>query len=234
MIHARLIRPLSGALALGAVLALSPAPAGESPTSADWKRIKREWARLSPSERAAYTSLVRARVAAIRRGPASAAAAESCASAAEEVTALPFTDTGDTTGAADDLNLAAAGSCAGGGNQFAQTGNGPDLVYALRTDQSCDLQLTLTPTAVSPMENDLALYVILDCANQAASCIAVEDTGVAGESESITFSATGTLLYYVVVDGWNGDAGPFRLDVAESGSTGCMLVPVEVQSFSVE
>lgn len=196
----------------------------------DWRRVKREWLRLSAAEREAYAAIVRARARQAARGPVSPAAAESCSGAGEEIGALPFSDSASTAGAADDVNLGASGMCAGGGNGFPETGSGPDLVYALRTDQTCDLQLTLTPTG----PNDLALYVLSGCANVAASCFAVEDTGIGGQSESLVFTAAGSALYYVVVDGWMGDAGPFRLDVAEAGSTGCMLVPVEVQSFSVE
>jgi len=217
-------------LVLSIVLAV-PALSAE----VDWNRVKREWKSYSASEQAVYRELMERER--LRQDPAGSSASrtpgDTCDDATHEIGSLPFTDdTGDTQGLTDDLNLATSGSCAGGGDQFLGTGTGPDIAYRVRVDTSCELAVQLTPTA--PSSADLALYIVTDCANLAASCVRVSDGGLSGIPETITFVADPTSDYLVIVDGWNGAAGTYTLEITETGSAGCMLTPVRVQSFSID
>ena len=72
----------------------------------------------------------------------------------------------------------------------------------------------------------------LDQAEAAAA--ELNDAGGTGIAENVTFQALAQAEYFVIVDGWADMSGTFDLDITESGSTGCSLVPVEVQSFGVD
>ena len=76
--------------------------------------------------------------------------------------------------------------------------------------------------------------VVTDCADLAGSCVTVADAGGAGVAEIATFTAIAGILYYTISDGSGGGAGTFDLVFAETTGTGCMMVPVELQSFEVE
>lgn len=116
-----------------------------------------------------------------------------------------FTDANDTTGALDDF--VADASC---GNVFPQSGVGPDRVYRFNSTLGCDIQVLMIPTDnIGP--DDLALYVVTDCGNISGSCVGADDTGVAGEFEFVEFTALPNINYYIIVDGFGGDSGPYDL-----------------------
>ena len=214
-----------------AVLVASPLAATERDTT-DWGRVKAEWAELSSLERARYQEQVLRRAA--RAGSSRAGIADDdCDGTTLNLGALPFVDSDDTSAFTDQLDLGASGPCNGGGNQFTGTGTGPEAVYRVRVDAACQLDVTLVPTAPTP-GNDLALYILNGCSDPAALCLAVQDTGGPGESETILLDADTAFVYFVVVDGWAGDAGPYTLTISEVGGAGCTLVPVEIQRFDVE
>jgi len=158
---------------------------------------------------------------------------ESCDAAAFEVTTVPFVATASTVGAVDDLDLGQLDDCAGGGNAFAATGQGPDLVFKLQVDRSCTLNVHLQPDDPAV---DLALYVIGNCDPEflSSTCRGVDDAGGPGAAEDVAFVADPLVAYFVVVDGFAGAAGPFTLSVTDASGGGCSLVPVRVQSFSVD
>jgi len=158
---------------------------------------------------------------------------DSCDDATFEVTALPFADAGDTTGSDDDLDLSLETElCVGGGNQFPGTGTGPDTIYRFQVDVICEVEITLTPDPAV----DLSLYAVGSCESEslAATCQGVSDDGVEGVSESIRFRAIPLTVYFVVVDGYDGAAGGYSLNADEITDTGCSLIPVELQNFTVE
>ncbi len=167
---------------------------------------------------------------------------DTCVAATHEVGPLPYNPPASTTVAAvDDYNLpadleaptcTAPTSCTGSGPGsslprgavFAGTGTGPDRAYRIRTDQSCDLTITLDPTAAE----DLALIVYQgSCSNSLGDCVCVDDSDIGGVAESVVLSAVAGVDYFLVVDGYStgavppGPSGPFTLSIA---GTGCELV----------
>jgi hypothetical protein len=104
-------------------------------------------------------------------------------------------------------------------------------VFEVVTSADCTLDAIMTPAS----NLDLALYVVdTDCSDVDANCVALDDDGGPGTIENVTFDAIADTSYYVVVDGFAGSAGAFSLEIRENGSTGCTLVPVELETFSVE
>jgi hypothetical protein len=117
---------------------------------------------------------------------------------------------GDTSGAVDQLNPSfEAEQCAGGGEQFDGTGLGGDLVFELNSPELCHADVTLTPTG----GNDLSLYVLTDCADVDGGCVIISDNGMAGETENVEFLADAGVSYFIVVDSFDGDEGPFEITV---------------------
>ena len=165
---------------------------------------------------------------------------------------FPVVTQNRTVGRLDFIDLGVDGACAGGGPQFTGTGMGPDLSYKVRVDVECDLQVTVRmvttlaeecepdpdqdPPPPDPLEPwDVALYIIrepvlgpdddpiLACFDPASKCVRVSDGGGIGAAETVTFTASTTEVYYVMVDGFTGSSGYFEIDISEDGSTGCKL-----------
>jgi hypothetical protein len=150
---------------------------------------------------------------------------DDCTTATNEISSLPFTDTGTTTGASNALNLVGPGPCLG-----VAFPTGSDVIYRIRVDVACTLLVTETPGSAW----DAVIWVVSDCADPATACVALGDTGGPGSAESLTFSPTPGADYYLVVDGWSGNSGDYTLNITELGTTGCSLVvPVELTSFTV-
>lgn len=148
---------------------------------------------------------------------------DTCTAATLEVSGIPFMDSSTTVGETDDYVY---GLTCFGFNEM--SGIGPDLAYRIRTDLTCDITVE-----VDPLANDLALFVLTDCDN-AATCVGGDDSNGSGFPEQVSFTATAGTEYFIVVDGFNGASDAFDLTVTEDSSTGCQLVPVELQSFSIE
>lgn len=208
-----------------------------APEDVDWDRVKRIWDTLSAEERSNYDRLAQDLLNSSRRtgGPLKTPG-ENCSGATYEIGSLPFGDSNTTVGHSDGLALPFFGICAGGGSQFTLTGFGPDLVYKLQTNDDCELSVAMTPT-----DKDMSLYVIVEnlesgnaCQFPAIDCVRISDNGGIGVTETVTFTALKNETYYVWVDGYNGSSGAFSLSVVENSATGCSLVPVELQSFTVE
>jgi len=177
---------------------------------------------------------------------------DTCPAATHEISALPFGPIADTTvGATDNYNLpadttsptcTAPSSCTGAGPAgslprgaiYTGTGTAPDRAWRIRTDANCNVTITMDPTGAQ----DLALIVYeANCSSSLADCACVDDTGVGGVAEQVTLSAVAGTDYFILVDGYStggtppGPSGPYTLQVTGSG---CNLVPVELQGFSVE
>ncbi|MBN1975991.1 MAG: FG-GAP repeat protein, partial [Anaerolineae bacterium] len=91
----------------------------------------------------------------------------------------------------------------------------------LMTDRTCTLDVSMVPAGL----DDLALYVERNsCFDVAGDCAIVDDDGGGGAQEGVQFQAAVGMVYYVVVDGYNGASGPYDLTISEATSTGCRLV----------
>jgi hypothetical protein len=105
--------------------------------------------------------------------------------------------------------------------QYPATGIGLDLAYLIHTDISCDLSVTMLPTG----SDDLSLYVLSpDCSDEAGNCVRVSDDGGIATPETVTFTTGAGQPFYIIVDGYDGEDGPFELTIDELGSSGCRLV----------
>jgi hypothetical protein len=210
---------------------------------------------MSPDELAAYKERLAARVAEKRANPGPLVPADTCVGATFEIGTLPYVPAADTTvGQVDDFNLpadttnptcAASSTCTGAGPAgslprgaiYTGTGTGPDRAYRITPDLSCSVSITMDPTGAQ----DLALIVYqATCSSLLSDCVCVDDTGVGGVAETVTLDMAMGTTYFVVIDGYStggtppGPSGPFTLSITETTATGCMLVPVELQNFSID
>ncbi len=92
-----------------------------------------------------------------------------------------------------------------------QTGSifaGKDLVYAFTAPATATYTVTVTPdTGLDPT------LAVLDSNCTTTTCLGAVDNGNPGDPETFSLSATQGTTYYIVVDGYAGDTGFFRLDV---------------------
>jgi hypothetical protein len=116
------------------------------------------------------------------------AGGDTCASPTV-ISSLPFNDTGNTTGAADDIRLT---GCSG-----ILSMPGPDLIYAFTVFAGNNLTFTLTTTDQS---YDPAIYIRTACQQTSGSCVARSDSGNAGQPETITIAGLAPGTYYLYVD----------------------------------
>ena len=127
------------------------------------------------------------------------------------VDALPFSATGDTTGAANDYSYA-AGEC------LPETGGwgagSSDHAYAFTPDTDGTYEITLSGF-------DSNLYVVTDCADVGGSCVGGDEEVGGSATESLELELTGGTTYYIIVDGWNNGgntAGSYTLTVEAAGA----------------
>jgi hypothetical protein len=241
------------------ILAFSVGSSLGGPSLAQEIMVKRAIAdTMTPEQLAAYKERLAERMRQRFTAPPTAAPkvpADTCTAATPEVSALPYGPVADTSvGQVDDYNLPAdttnptcssSTTCTGAGPAgslprgaiYTGTGTGPDRAYQIQVDVSCTLNITMDPSGAE----DLALIVYqATCSSLLNDCVCVDDTGVGGVAETVTLNAAAGTDYFIVVDGYSngaappGPSGPFTLSVTETTATGCMLVPVELQSFSVQ
>lgn len=246
---------LMGALALGFGLAIVPAQAQDAVDTSQ-VFVKRAIAeKMSAEQLQAYKVRLAQRKAAgvfdRAKGPGvSLAPGDTCTAATPEVGTLPYGPIADTTvGATDNFDLPADTTtptcvitgCTGAGPAgslpagaiYTGTGTGPDRGWSIRTSANCTLAINMAPTGA-----DLAVIVYqTQCSSSLSDCMCVDDTGVSGAAESVSLSAVAGTQYFVLVDGYStggtppGPSAPYTLGLT---GTGCTLVPVELQGFSVE
>lgn len=87
------------------------------------------------------------------------------------------------------------------------TGTARELVYAIQLPTGGEVELLGMPEE----GYDIALYVVTDCGDLDASCVAASDAGIESAPEQLGFAAAPGQLYYVVVDGNDGSSGLFIL-----------------------
>src|SRR4030095_6722936 len=130
---------------------------------------------------------------------------DTCATAAViDPSRLPFSASSTTFGANNDLDPGQ--SCL----TSPQSTRGPDLVYQFTSGDTQVYNIVATPVG----HYDLSLYVTTDCAS-IASCSG-SDIGGLGDAETVRRNLTAGTTYFIVVDGFGGDAGDFSLTVTPS------------------
>lgn len=132
---------------------------------------------------------------------------ETCASAVViDPSRLPFLVSGTTFGAANDVDPGT--SCF----TSVLSSRGADVVY-----QFTPAVTQLYIIEVSPSGNyDASVYVSTDCST-IPNCISA-DVGGPGVKETIRHSLTAGITYFIVVDGFGGDAGDFVFSFTPSMS----------------
>ncbi len=249
-------KTLAALAVLGFVLASVPAAAQTDVSGIYVKKAIAD--KMTPEQLQAYKETLAQRKAAgaFDRAPAgplaSRAPGDICSAATYELGALPYGPIADTTvGATDNYDLppdvvdptcTAAVTCTGAGPAgslprgaiYTGTGTGPDRGWHIKTSANCTLSLSMTPTG----GQDLALITYLaNCTSSLADCACVSDTGIANQTETVSLNAVAGTEYFIVIDGYAtggtppGPSGPYNLTISGSG---CTLVPVELEGFSIE
>jgi hypothetical protein len=155
-----------------------------------------------------------------------ASAATSAGVAPVEITEVPFTATGDTTGGANSIDFV-PDFCS-----QRTTVDGPEAVFSFTPEAGANLTFTVTPLNA---DYDPAIYVTFA---QAAgdACLWGADANGAGQPETFSISdrLTPGTVHYLYVDSFfdattdpANAQGPFRLDVVGN-------LPAELILFRVE
>ncbi len=82
---------------------------------------------------------------------------------------------------------------------------GTELIYSFTVDQDLDVQVTLSTGSSSKL-----LYLLSQCSNE--SCLEY-DSALSRSAARIDFQAIAEKTYWIVVDTYEGGAGPFELDI---------------------
>lgn len=141
---------------------------------------------------------------------------------APNIAALPFNDTGDTTGATNTVT-AIPGGCSN-----YTTVAGPDQIYTFTTTAGASVTISQSTTSTS---YDGSIYVLSTC-NDGTSCVTGSDAVIGPGTETISAFAFAPGTYALYMDSFyavgNGqESGPYS--VAVTGT-----LPVEVTEFSVD
>ncbi|HPG94283.1 MAG TPA: hypothetical protein PLR28_06990 [Dokdonella sp.] len=191
---------------------------------------------LSPAERAAYDQALADKLTQARLNwvvPNGPVQGDVCTVPAPGAV-NPFTNSSTTVGATNNYDIAT--TCGVGQTLFGGTGASLDVTYGVVTDANCQVTVSADPTGTNW---DLALYVLqapgAACtalpALADAQCITMDDDGASNTTETVTFSAIAGTEYFVIIDGFNAATGTFDLNIT---GTGCSLVPVELEKFSID
>lgn len=232
-------KTLAGLAVLGLVLVSIPAGAQERIDTSGISVKKAIAETMTAEELQAYKELLAERQAA---GAFGRAPADICSAATSQVGSLPYGPIADTTvGAADNYDLppdvtnptcTAPVTCTGAGPAgslprgaiYTGTGTGPDRGWRIETSANCTLSISMDPTGTE----DLALITYRgNCTSSLADCACVSDTGVGGQTETVSLDAVAGTVYFIVVDGYStggtppGPSGPYTLSISGSG---CSLI----------
>jgi hypothetical protein len=153
--------------------------------------------------------------------PAHGAGGETCATATA-ITSLPFDDTGDTTGHANDRNTIPA-FC----STYVAT-SGPDLVYRLDLGVGNSLSVTVDPAA----GYDTSIYLFRDCGT-GEQCIDGADDGQNGDPESFSVGDLAPGTYFLWVDAfYEAPQGEGSYTVSITGELGSTTTTSSTTSTS--
>ncbi len=123
-----------------------------------------------------------------------------------------FSVTGTTTGANNNYDPGGSTTCTG----YYETG--PDVVYYTDLPVGGVFNVTMSTGGMW----DDAIYLVTDCANVVASCVAGADLYPDGSTFTYTVPTAGR--YYLIVDGWGGGYGAYTI----TGTNPC-VPPTAVQ-----
>ncbi len=94
-----------------------------------------------------------------------------------------------------------------------ENNSGPERMYKLIVEGRTDIRIDLAVGSSA----DLNLYLLQSCSSTA--CLDKSSTRGRGKDESITRTLNGG-VYYIIVDGYNGDSGDYDLSISGCGCTG--------------
>jgi hypothetical protein len=200
-------------------------------------RYKDLYPTLSAAERATYEQALAAELKAAQarwNEPHGPVQGDLC-TAPNPTPVNPFNVSSTTVGATNNYDIATV--CATPGQTlFGGTGAALDVAFGVMVDANCTVNVSADPTGASW---DLAVYVLqapgAACTQLPSladgQCIVMDDNGGGDVTELLSWPATVGTEYFVIIDGFNAATGTF--DLAITG-TGCNLVPVELQKFSVD
>ena len=223
-------------LVLTTTIALLPGAAALAQNTVDLESYKATYPTATPAERSALDRALADQYAAtsaswpVPNGPVEG---DLCTPAGP-APVNPFTISSTTVGATNNYDIAT--TCGTGQTVFGGTGASLDVAYSVVTDQNCNVTVLADPTGTNW---DLALYVLAApgaACTQLPSladgqCVTMDDDGASNINETVTFAATAGTQYFVIVDGFNAATGSFDLTITGSG---CNLVPVKLQSYSID
>lgn len=223
-------------LALASTVALLSCNAAMAQNSVNLETYKARYPTASPAERAELDQALASQYAAVSATwpvPNGPVEGDLC-SPASPSPVNPFTISSTTVGRTNNYDIAT--TCGVAQTLFGGTGASLDVAYGVVTDQDCSVTVSADPTGTSW---DLALYVLqapgAACTQLPAladpQCTTMDDDGGGNITETVTFNATAGTQYFVIIDGFNTATGTFDLTVT---GTGCNLVPVGLQRFSVD
>jgi hypothetical protein len=140
-------------------------------------------------------------------------------SAPTVISALPYTDTGDTTSQTDDYDEICDYNTPGS----------PDVVYSYTPSSNVTVSIDVCNSAY-----DTKLYVYEGAcgAYQSGTQIACNDDACGSDtfkSQLNSVDLTGGNTYYIVVDGYGGDLGAYEINVSEK-----IVIPADVCSSAIE
>ena len=114
---------------------------------------------------------------------------------------LPYSDTGTTVGYTDDYDEV----CPYTGS------DSPDVVYSFTPGENVALDITLCTGS----DYDTKLYIYENDVTPGSPYACNDDTCPGYVSELMDLGVTGGNTYYIVIDGYSGDAGNYTLDITE-------------------
>ncbi|KAK9842270.1 hypothetical protein WJX81_003820 [Elliptochloris bilobata] len=124
------------------------------------------------------------------------------------VLALPFSDVGNTYFAIDDYIV----NCSG---KFLDNGGGKDVVYYIVPTQNITATVSLCGSHTFADAFDTKLYVLADQQGPWGAMLAPVacNDDFCGYLSQLTMAMKAGVAYQVVVDGFNGQFGPYRIDI---------------------
>ncbi len=134
---------------------------------------------------------------------------DTCSSAIP-ISAVPFTDTGNTKTAINDYGYSMGACPPETGGWGAKSS---DLVYSLNPSVTGSYTITLTGF-------NSTLYVVTDCSNVDSTCLAGDESCSAPTcAEKVTANLTAGTTYFIIVDGYDNSSnvsGAYTINVVKN------------------
>ncbi len=143
------------------------------------------------------------------------------------ITTLPYSDSGTTCGATNDLNIY-GGTCAAA---LPFPYPGPDVIYAFATTAGNNVTISASLTGST---GDLALFVIDTTCATAANCNhqSQDAIGVGAGPENIAAASYSDGNHYIYVDSYYAAPNPANCGTYTLNVSGNL--PIALDSFSIE